>query len=390
MEQKERSKKDRVINVIFFILLFMLIVEVVFFVARKINNKKIRERILSLNDTELTAKIIKNMYVFDTPYTEEELCKYPPEEQLKLIGDDYAQYLTQDGYEKRMNSINLKFIGLGFHSLLIEEDDFEVQEILPNSPVEEAGLKVGDKIIAIDGKSIKDMTILETISLLEKDEPKKSIFTIQRDNEIFDVSIIKRLIRGKSVKSKMLDKDIGYMKLYQFSSALGEEFIKELDSLLSQNMTKLILDLRGNSGGEVHQIIPIASALLDNSIDHLFTIKYRNIESEYYNRQGEEKFSGPIVVLCNENTASASELLINILKDYDRCKTVGKKTYGKEVSQDIYTLNSKNTLILSTGLPLAPNEEEWHKKGIIPDFDIPMDKNSNDAQLDKALLILKE
>ena len=108
MDKTEDSNKCKKYKIIFFILLGLLLLEGIFIARSYILHKKAIEKLHSLNDWELTAKIIKNGYIFDTPYTEEELTKYPPEEQFKLIGDDYAVYLTQDGYEERINSINLK------------------------------------------------------------------------------------------------------------------------------------------------------------------------------------------------------------------------------------------------------------------------------------------
>ena len=390
-ESKDKTKSNKLVYIIFWVLLFVLILEIGIIVGKSIySKKKIKEEILSLNDSELVAMLIKYNYVFETPYTEEELASYTPEEQLKLIGDDYAQYLNKEDFEKEKDEQDLKFIGLGFKSLEIADGYFEVVRILPNTPVEEAGIKPGDRIVKIDGISLKDMPILDAMNLLEEKKEEDTVFTIQRDDTFFDTTIRRRLIKGTPVVADLLKDGIGYIKISHFSNNLEENFIKALSALMSDNMTKLILDLRGNPGGAAHQVVPIASALLDNSIKKLYTIKYRNVDDQKFKRDRDMMFSGPLVILCNERTASASEVLISILKDYDRCTTVGKKTYGKQVSQEVFNLNSSNTLFLSTGICLPPKENIYNKIGINPDYEVSLDNDLEDKQLTKAIEILKE
>ena len=124
------------------------------------------------------------------------------------------------------------------------------------------------------------MALPEIINLIEEDNEKYTVLTIKRDNNIFDTTLRRRVITGKAIVAEMLEDNIGYIKISNFSNNSAEEFINDLSSLIDENMDKLILDLRGNPGGEAHQVIPIASSLLDNSIKYLFSIKSRTEEKE--------------------------------------------------------------------------------------------------------------
>ena len=345
---------------------------------------------MNMNENELVAHLINTYYILETDFTEEELKKREPEEMVELLNDKYSCFLTASELEQDVQALNNSYVGLGFEASKRVGEYLEILSIIPNSPSSLTGLEVGDLILKIDGKDTLNMNRKETLSLIRGAVDSSIILTIQRGkNNLFEVMLTRKPIDNDVLEYKLMDNNIGYIYISEFPLKTAELFTNGLNFLIGQGMESLILDLRGNTGGEIEEIEPIASSLLEEDLKNIFFIERKDKSRDIYKRVNDSIFTGDIVVLCDKSTASSAELLISILKDYNRCKVMGENTYGKQISQEFFYMNSGNILKLSTGLMLSPNEEIFNKVGIKPDYIVPMDyKSSTDTQLDKAIEIL--
>ncbi len=385
----------------FIAIVLFLTVDAIKFMSKYESEKVSKEVTLEekdyLKDIKDTVDIVEKHLISDKQFSKPELYNLALKGIINGLDDKYSDFYSEEELKKEVDKLNDTYVGLGFEASKKKGEYLEILSVYIDSPAFKAGLLSDDKIIEIDNKDTKDMVSDETISLIRGEIGSKVNLKVSRDDEIFNIVATRDKINSSIVDNKMLTDSIGYISISQFPMSISKEVKLAINKLKDEGMKKLILDLRGNTGGEILEVVPILSMLLPKENEFLFSVGYKNSKDEQYNRNSEQIFKGDIVVLVNSSTASASEILTGVLKDYKRATIVGEKTFGKGIIQTFFYLGSGNVLKLTSGKYMTPSKTQIHKKGINPDIELNMDNllcktgyiNESDEQYKKRLELIK-
>lgn len=307
---------------------------------------------------------------------------------LESLDDPYSRYLDKKNYAEQNTSINSKISGIGVNISSINGKIYIVN-VIEGAPAFYAKLKAGDVIIRVNGKSITGMKTSEVADLVRGPENTPVEITVFRSKKTITVKIKRKEIKIKTVKSSV-DKNIGYIQILSFiGTTTPDEFI---DAVEKTNKTEgLIIDLRGNTGGLLPNAIFIANMFINQG--KLVSIVGRNgYKRNIYAQNTDYIIDKPILVLVDEGSASASEILSGALKDYHRAKLIGTRTFGKGMVQKIIPMPNETGLNLTIAKYLTPSGHDINKKGIAPDIEVKLSEKDllmrKDAQLAKAKAIL--
>ena len=315
------------------------------------------------------------------------------------LGDEYSEYFTKEELEEyKSNNIEGAYVGIGVYIIQdVENNAIRVIAPISESPAEEAGIRPGDYIVKIDGEEVNGEDIEEASNKMKGEEGSKVKLQILRGEETIDLEVERKNVKVNHVESEIYEDKIGYLKIASFDENCSVEFEAKLEELQSKNIESLIIDLRNNGGGIVDEALAIADLFTDKDATLLIT-KDKEGNEEVRKSKTDKKLDLPVIVLTNENTASASELLVGVLKDYNIATSVGTVTFGKGVIQELLTLPDESGLKITTNEYYTPNGNKINKIGIEPDekvelpdeyknvLNVPKDK---DTQLNKAIELLK-
>ncbi len=347
----------------------------------KAENEYYKE-LLSGLDTFLEVKsIVDKNFVDGVEY--EALEAKLIDEYIKLLEDKYSDYFTKEELNSYMNRLSGSFVGIGI-TCVKEKGKIHVESVMENSPAKESGIVAGENIISVDGVNVTEENYETVIdSVLGEEGTKVSLNIEGLDGSIRTVSVERKKIITPTVMSEMLEGKIGYVKITQFASNTDDAFIKSIDSFIEQGVEGFIFDVRDNSGGELNSVVNILDRLLpEGPIVNIIDGK-GNKETKY--STNEKKVELPIVVLINNNTASAAELFSAALRDYDMADLYGIKTYGKGYMQRIISLTDGSGIKLSIAKYNPPYGENYEVIGVSPDVSIDNDGDTEiDEQLEKA------
>lgn len=319
------------------------------------------------------------------------------------VEDPYTLYFTRDEFSSLHDELVSTYVGVG---ATIGADTVNKRLLIvspmEDGPAEKAGVKSGDVIVTIDGKAYDDTALSAASMYLKSGEiGSKVTLVVEREGKgEIEIEITRDKVVKKSVKSKMLSTEIGYLRITAFESSdkdekgTFEEFSEHISGLKAAGMRKLIIDLRDNPGGDLNVVGKIADALLPEGIVTYTEDKY----GERYTISSDRQELGvPMAVLVNGGSASASEILTGALKDHKKATIIGTKTYGKGIVQTIFPFTDGSGMSITTAKYFTPNGVCIHEIGIEPDIEIQpiTDKAisdmtiSEDSQLKKAIEILK-
>jgi carboxyl-terminal processing protease len=337
--------------------------------------------------------LIHDQYV-DQPVNDLALMQGAIEGMLKSLQDDHTTYMDPEQYRQANMAMEGDYEGIGAWVDTTGEY-LTIVSPMPNSPAQNAGLKPGDVIIAVDGD---DMTGVDGNLVLRRilgPAGTNVTLTVRRESasETIDFTITRAKITIPQVEGKMLEEDIAYIQLYTYGDKTTEGLKKQLQELMAQNPKGMILDLRNNGGGYLHTAIEVVSQFIPNGV----------VMYEEYGDGRRKEFKAlprglatevPLVVLVNEGTASASEITAGAIQDFERGTLVGVTTFGKGSVQNWIPLRSnEGALRVTIARWLTPNERQIHKVGLQPDFVVEMTEEDYDAerdpQLEKAIEILR-
>lgn len=270
-----------------------------------------------------------------------------------------------------------------------------VLSTIKDSPAEKAGVKAEDIITAVNGTSTSDMELEEVSNSVKGEEGTDVTITVYRDGEYLDFTMTRSQVKVYHVESKMLENNIGYISLFTFDEGCSDEFEANMDELINQGATKIIFDLRYNTGGIVDEALDIIDLFVDKGDTTLIEMDGKGNETVITSEK-DKKYDVELVILTNEYTASSSEIVTGALVDNEVATTVGTTTYGKGVIQNVYSLSDGSVLKLTTTEYYTPNRNKINKVGIKPDYEVQLDENNVtedgtifDNQLEKAKEILK-
>lgn len=312
---------------------------------------------------------------------------------FQSLDDPYSIYMNKEEFKEFNEESSGTYGGIGIIVTAGRGDFITIVSPIEDTPGERAGLKSGDKIIEANGIEVFSETMDEAIDIMKGEPDTDVTLKIKRGEDIFDVSITRELIVLKSVKSRVVD-NYGVLRITMFDSKVSQEFDQNYQSLLERDIDGLIIDLRNNPGGSLSQVVDIADKVLGEQLI-VYTETRQGIKREY--TSDSSKIDMPIVVLVNNGSASASEILTGAIQDSDSGIIVGTKTFGKGIVQSVMPLNDGTGFKLTTSQYFTPEGRYIHDKGIEPDVVVEMPesyyeledpKDSDDVQLQKAIEIL--
>ncbi len=314
---------------------------------------------------------------------------------LQATGDPYTNFFDPEEAKSFSEDLEGSFEGIGAE-LGVKDKILTVITPLDESPAQKAGLRAGDKIIKIGDQSTVDLNIYEAVDLIRGKKGTEVKLTIFREGEedTKEISIMRETIEVKSVKLEIIEGEGAYLRVNKFGEKTAQEFDAEMNRIIEKEAEGIILDLRNNPGGFLESSVKIASRLMPRG-KAVVIEEDSNGKKETLFTYGGDKLSGlPLVVLVNEGSASASEILAGALRDNLQSLVIGKKTFGKGSVQELVNLSGGSSVKITVAKWMTPNGEYIMDKGINPDIEIEMTKedyaNNRDPQLDKAKEILKE
>ncbi len=293
--------------------------------------------------------------------------------------DPHSVYFNENEYEDFTTSTEGEFGGIGI-SVTKEEKYIKIVSPLKGTPGDKAGLRSNDKIIKVDGEDIIDWTLDEAVDVMRGNPGSKVILTIDRDGKTLDFEIIRDIIEIDAVEYEELDNKIGYIKIIQFGASSYTETKNALFELKSKNIESLIIDLRNNPGGYLDEVVYIADLFIDFNKD-IVHVDYEAQDDISYIAETPDLFDKKIVVLVNEGSASASEILTGALKDNDEATIVGTTTYGKGTVQSLIKLTTGGGMKLTVAEYMTANHTYINKIGITPDIIIESNQNKDIEKL---------
>lgn len=399
------DKKNNIYKIIMVIIVTMLvtflITSVVFYnYYMKTDNGNIEAltKYISVSDSttvlekkiEILKKYLEKDYIGELD--EEKMLEAALKGYVAGLGDKYTEYLTNDELEDLMVSVNGNYVGIGIY--MTKNDDGDILVLLPieGSPAEEADLQTGDIIKKVDGKECNGLELTDVSNMVKGEEGTKVNLEILRDNKTFSIDVERRKVEIKYIESKVLDGNIGYIEMLGFEENCTAKFKEELEKLKKQNINSLIIDLRENGGGLVTEAISMSELFVPMGDVILKTYDKNNIETVTKSTNpSTEKMK--IVVLVNENSASATEIFAAAIQDNETGTIIGTTTYGKGIMQEVEPLAIGGALKVTIEEFRTPKGNKIHEVGITPDIEVENEKltteETQDKQLQTAINFLK-
>lgn len=315
---------------------------------------------------------------------------------IDTLEDPFTGYMDAAQYPTMRNDLSGEFEGIGAVVETIEDSgEIRIATVLEGSPAEAAGLQGGDIFVSVDGEDVTQISQFDLVTKVRGPEGTTVRLTMRRGDSLIDFSIIRKRMEIETVESKKLNDSIGYLKLREFNSNAYDQLQAALAALEVNNLEGLVLDLRGNPGGFLTSAIDVASMFLKEG--NVVIEDFGGGEQERLDVNPERYIgvSVPLVVLVDENSASASELVAGALQDQERATIVGTTTFGKGTVQTWSGLVNGAGVRITIARWLTPNGNWIHEQGITPDIVVengadPHSTTSEDPQLDAAIQILEQ
>lgn len=346
---------------------------------------------------EVRATLMNEYY---QPLDEDELVLGAIRGMMSAVGDPYTFYYTADEMTAANEEFSGVYHGVGMLVQLTDDGAIEVARVYEDSPAEAAGVRMGDRIVAVDGVEVSGesaQTLNEAIDRIQGEDGTTVVLSVQRDGEILDLEVMRAEVSISYVEYQIINGDIGYINISQFSGNDVEGFQEAMSALQAAEVSGVIIDIRNNPGGLLTDVVEIADALLPEGL-----IAY--VEDGHGNRteytSDADYWDVPLVVMVNGMSASASELLSAAIQDYDRGTIVGTTTYGKGIVQTLITFAEDGAgMQLTTASYYSPSGRSIHENGVEPDVTVELSEDcdltvpspnlENDNQLAAALEALQ-
>lgn len=304
---------------------------------------------------------------------------------MEALGDDYTYYMEPRVFESETLQLQGSYEGIGAY-VDVEGDYLTIISPIQGSPADEAGLQPGDKVIAIDGEDMTGVAPEEARQKVLGPDGSEVTLTIAREGqqEPLEFVITRSKIVIRSAEGRMLDDGIGYVDINTFGDNTTQELRQTLDELMAQNPRGLIIDLRNNGGGYLTTSIEVSSEFIEDGV--VLYEQFGDGKREEYSAMGNGRATEiPLVVLINEGSASASEILAGALQDYGRAKLVGMQSFGKGSVQIRQPLSNQGAARVTVAKWLTPDERAIEDVGLTPDVIVEMTQEDFEAELDPQL-----
>lgn len=339
--------------------------------------------------------MISKYYYKADELTQEQLADGLYKGLLEALDDPYSVYYTEEETQKRSESIEGSYSGIGAYVSADTESGYpRIAGVISGAPAEAAGLKENDLLCKADGESLKDVDLDIAVSMIRGESGTAVTLTILRDGKEMELEVTRGEVESKTVASEMLDDDIGYLYISNFTNSTPAQFEEQLKDLQEQGMKGLVLDLRSNPGGTVESVTEIAEYLIPEGL--VFYMQYPDGSRKDYSVDGTNYIDLPITVLVNNNSASASEILSSAIQESGAGKVIGTQTYGKGVVQTMYPLRDNTAVKLTVSEYFTRNGNSINGVGVTPDKVVEYDEDSYneeknlDNQMEEAIRVLQE
>lgn len=313
---------------------------------------------------------------------------------MASTGDPYTCYYTKQEMADMLSSMEGTFYGIG----AMLQADFDkgyprITGIMNNSPAGESGLQAEDYILKVDGEDMYEKDLNYVVSKVRGPENTQVTLTIIREDEELEIEVTRREIVTESVVYELVEGNIGYITITEFTDVTASQFEEAMEQFEKDGAEGLLIDLRGNPGGNLTAVVDVCEQILPKGIIVYTEDKYGR--GDTYTSSGRNEFDKPMVVLIDGSSASASEIMAGAIKDYEMGILVGTTTFGKGIVQNVFQYPDGSGGKLTVSKYFTPNGINIHSVGIAPDVEVPFDsdaylKDETDNQFDEAIKILKE
>ena len=371
----KRNKNLFKISELFSLIIITMIVSLTFgyFLGQRINSTT------KLSDE--MKKFIKDYNEIKENYYEDindkEILKKALESVVNSLGDPYSTVIDNSLSNSINTELKGQYSGFGIQIANTKDNRILIVSIIDDSPALEAGLKAGDIILKMDGESVEGKTTDEFTKLVKSSNKQTITLTLLRDNKEIDIAVTRKIVTLKSVSSKIFEqegKKVGYIYISIFAANTDSQFKKELIDLENKGINSLIIDVRDNTGGHLTSVENIISMFLDKK-HVIYQIESKGKTTKTYSKNNDSK-KYKVVMLVNENSASASEMLTAAMKEEYGSEVVGMKTFGKGTVQEVgNTSNTNLNYKITTKKWLTPKGNWINKKGIEPTIKVELSKD---------------
>lgn len=337
--------------------------------------------------------LIEGCYLYEDDIDEDALIDGIYSGYAEALGDPYTEYYDEEETRALYESTNGEFSGIGATmSQSLDSGEITVSNVYEDSPADKAGMKQGDVIYEVDGRSVSGQDLETVVSWIKGEQGTDVTLCVLRDGEEVELTATRDIIEVQTVSSEMKDGQIGYIAVSEFDSVTYDQFEAALEELESQGMQGLVIDLRGNPGGNLTTVTDMLKLLLPEGTIVSTKDKYGNTEE--ISCDGKHEFTKPLAVLVNQYSASASEIFSGAIQDYGTGTIVGMTTYGKGVVQQLMDLGDGTCLKVTIAEYYTPSGRSINGTGVEPDVEVEYEYDENnpeaDNQLDKALEVVRE
>lgn len=341
---------------------------------------------------------ISEYYFYEDEVSSQELQDGIYKGMISALGDPYSEYYSKEELEEAVNSNQGISYGIGAYiSMNTQMNLAMINGVMDESPALEAGLKEGDIIYEVDGESTQGMSLTQVVSRVKGREGTTVRLSVYREgeNDFLDFEIKRaKQIETTTVESGMLENtdNIGYLRIREFDGVTVDQYTEAIAVLREYDMKGLVLDLRSNPGGDLTAVVDIAGKILPSGL--IVYTEDKNGNRTEYTRDDKEELDVPLVVLVNEYSASASEILAGAIQDYNKGTLIGTTTFGKGIVQKIHRLDDGTAVKLTISAYFTPSGRNIHGIGIEPDIELEYDAEGSeekgiDNQVEKAIEILE-
>ena len=319
--------------------------------------------------------VLNNYYQNLTKEQLDEIMSDAIKGMLQGLGDRYSFYQAETSRKREQENLFFaKFGGLGIRILPSPDGFISIVQAMDGTPAMKAGLHAGDKILAVDGKSIENQSIEDVVEMIRGEVGTKVTLTLVRPgmDTSFDVAVTREIINYPSVKSILIEGQIGYIAISDFTAETATEMYKSIVDLKGEGMRGLILDLRNNPGGMLTSAVDVSNAFIPEGLIVSTDGRLDRFDSEY--RADKKKMvypaDMPLILLVNDNSASGSEIVAGAIKDYKRGLLIGEKTFGKGVVQQRFPLDEQRAVSITVSIYKTPNGTWIHERTL---FTVPLE-----------------
>lgn len=344
---------------------------------------------------KMIGELIDEQYLYSDEIKEKDLQDGLYSGYVSGLGDPYTVYYNEEQTNELFESTAGEYSGVG---ALLSQDLttglVTITGVYKDSPAEESGLKEGDILYQVDDKDVSGEDLTEVVSWIKGEEGTDVVLHVYRGvkHEAVECRATRRRIEAQTVEYSMKSENTGYIRITEFDSVTYEQFKNALTDLENQGMTGLVIDLRGNPGGNLDTTVDMLKLILPKGT--IVSTKDKYGEEVEYTNDEDHKFTKPLAVLVNQYSASASEIFSGAVQDYGVGQIVGMTTYGKGIVQQIFDLQDGTSLKVTISEYFTPSGRSIHKKGITPDVEVEYkadpDNQDADNQLEKALEIVQQ